>query len=96
MVFNEQLWDWFTVQNYLQWFRSGDEYYLEIINASKELIEREYGGIDEDIISINPTDFFDIQMNSYYFEGFNKALVDAQKKCNDMSPDKWFLSENGK
>ena len=74
----------YPVQNYLQWFRSGDEYYLEIIKASKELIEQEYGGVDEDIISINPTEFFDIQMNSYYFEGFNKALVDAQKQCRDL------------
>ena len=74
----------YPVQNYLQWFRSGDEYYLEIINASKELIEQEYGDVDEDIISINPTEFFDIQMNSYYFEGFNKALVDAQKQCRDL------------
>jgi hypothetical protein len=68
----------------LQWFRSGDEYYLEIIKASKELIEQEYDGVDEDIIFINPTEFFDIQMNSYYFEGFNKALVDAQKQCRDL------------
>ena len=74
----------YPVQNYLQWFRSGDEYYLEIIKASKELIEQEYGDVDEDIISINPTEFFDIQMNSYYFEGFNKALVDAQKQCRDL------------
>ena len=74
----------YPVQNYLQWFRSGDEYYLEIIKASKELIEQEYSGVDEDIISINPTEFFDIQMNSYYFEGFNKALVDAQKQCRDL------------
>jgi hypothetical protein len=48
------------------------------------LIEQEYEGIDEDIISINPTEFFDIQMNSYYFEGFNKALVDAQNQCQDL------------
>ena len=74
----------YPVQNYLQWFRSGDEYYLEIIKASKELIEQEYGDVDEDIISINPTEFFDIQMNSYYFEGFNKALVDAQKQCREL------------
>ena len=74
----------YPVDNYLQWFRSGDEYYLEIIKASKELIEQEYGDVDEDIISINPTEFFDIQMNSYYFEGFNKALVDAQKQCRDL------------
>ena len=74
----------YPVQNYLQWFRSGDEYYLEIIKASKEVLEQEYAGVDEDIISINPTEFFDIQMNSYYFEGFNKALVDAQKQCRDL------------
>ena len=74
----------YPVHKYLQWFRSGDEYYLEIINASKKLIEQEYDGVDEDIISINPTEFFDIQMNSYYFEGFNKALVDAQKQCRDL------------
>ena len=74
----------YPVQNYLQWFRSGDEYYLEIIKASKEMLEQEYAGVDEDIISINPTEFFDIQMNSYYFEGFNKALVDAQKQCRDL------------
>ena len=74
----------YPVNKYLQWFRSGDEYYLEIIKASKELIEQEYDGVDEDIISINPTEFFDIQMNSYYFEGFNKALVDAQKQCRDL------------
>ena len=74
----------YPVHKYLQWFRSGDEYYLEIIKASKELIEQEYGDVDEDIISINPTEFFDIQMNSYYFEGFNKALVDAQKQCRDL------------
>ena len=74
----------YPVHKYLQWFRSGDEYYLEIIKASKELIEQEYEGIDEDIISINPTEFFDIQMNSYYFEGFNKALVDAQNQCQDL------------
>ena len=74
----------YPVHKYLQWFRSGDEYYLEIIKASKELIEQEYDGVDEDIISINPTEFFDIKMNSYYFEGFNKALVDAQRKCNDL------------
>ena len=74
----------YPVHKYLQWFRSGDEYYLEIIKASKELIEQEYDGFDEDIISINPTEYFDIQMNSYYFEGFNKALVDAQKQCNNL------------
>ena len=74
----------YPVHKYLQWFRSGDEYYLEIIKASKELIEQEYDGVDEDIISINPTEFFDIQVNSYYFEGFNKALVDAQKQCRDL------------
>ncbi|MDA7763758.1 hypothetical protein N8903_02195 [Pelagibacterales bacterium] len=74
----------YPIQNYLQWFRSGDEYYLEIIKASKELIEQEYGGVNEDIISINPTEFFDIQMNAYYFEGFNKALIDAQKQCRDL------------
>lgn len=74
----------YPIYKYLQWFRSGDEYYLEIIKASKELIEQEYDGVDEDIISINPTEFFDIQMNSYYFEGFNKALVDAQKQCRDL------------
>ena len=74
----------YPVHKYLQWFRSGDEYYLEIIKASKKLIEQEYDGVDEDIISINPTEFFDIQMNSYYFEGFNKALVDAQKQCRDL------------
>ena len=48
------------------------------------MLEKEYAGVDEDIISINPTEFFDIQMNSYYFEGFNKALVDAQKQCRDL------------
>ena len=74
----------YPVHKYLQWFRSGDEYYLEIIKASKKLIEQEYDGVEEDIISINPTEFFDIQMNSYYFEGFNKALVDAQNQCQDL------------
>ena len=72
----------YPVHKYLQWFRSGDEYYLEIIKASKKLIEQEYDGFDEDIISINPTEFFDIQVNSYYFEGFNKALVAAQKQLS--------------
>ena len=33
---------------------------------------------------IEPTDYFDIQMNAYYFKGFNKALVYAQKKCIDL------------
>ena len=39
---------------------------------------------EEDIISIEPTDFFDIQMNAYYFEGFNKTLIAAQKQCQDL------------
>ena len=74
----------YPIQKFLNWFRSGDEYQVEIIKASKELIEQEYPDSDEDIVTINPTDFFDIQMNSYYFEGFNKALVDAQKQCRDL------------
>ena len=74
----------YPIDRYLQWFRSGDEYYMEIVKADKNLIDREYGPIDEDILTIEPTDYFDIQMNAYYFEGFNKALVDAQKKCNDL------------
>ena len=74
----------YPLDRYLQWFRSGDEYYMEIVKADKNLIDREYGPIDEDILKIEPTDYFDIQMNAFYFEGFNKALVDAQKKCNDL------------
>ena len=74
----------YPIDRYLQWFRSGDEYYFEIVKADKNLIDREYGQIDEDILTIEPTDYFDIQMNAYYFEGFNKTLVDAQKKCNDL------------
>lgn len=74
----------YPVHKYLQWFRSGDEYYLEIIKVDNDLIDSEYGQIDEDILTIEPTDYFDIQMNAYYFEGFNKALIDAQKKCNDL------------
>ena len=58
---------------------------MEIIKADKDLIEKEYSDINEDIISIEPTDFFDIQMNSYYFENFNKTLIAAQKKCEDIS-----------
>ena len=74
----------YPVKNYLQWFRSGDEYQMEIIKASKDFIEQEYGQTYEDIVSIEPTDFFDIQMNAYYFEGFNKTLINAQKQCQDL------------
>ena len=74
----------YPVDRYLQWFRSGDEYYMEIIKADQELIEREYGSTDENILTIEPTDYFDIQMNAFYFKGFNKALVAAQKQCRDL------------
>ncbi len=74
----------YPIDRYLQWFRSGDEYSMEIVKADKSLIDREYGPIDEDILKIEPTDYFDIQMNAYYFKGFNKALIAAQKKCNDL------------
>ena len=74
----------FPVKKYLQWFRSGDEYQMEIVKASKDFIEQEYGQTYEDIVSIEPTDFFDIQMNAYYFEGFNKTLINAQKQCQDL------------
>jgi len=74
----------FPVKKYLQWFRSGDEYQMEIVKASKDFIEQEYGQTYEDIVSIEPTDFFDIQMNAYYFEGFNKTLIAAQKQCQDL------------
>ena len=73
----------YPIDRYLQWFRSGDEYYMEIVKADKNLIDREYGPIDEDILTIEPTDYFDIQMNAYYFDGFNRALVNAQKNCKD-------------
>ena len=75
----------YPINKYLKWFRSGDEYQMEIIKAGKDFIEKEYGDIDEDIVSIEPTDFFDIQMNSYYFEDFNKTLIAAQKQCHDLS-----------
>ena len=74
----------FPVKKYLQWFRSGDEYQMEIVKASKDFIEQEYGQTYEDIVSIEPTDFFDIQINAYYFEGFNKTLINAQKQCQDL------------
>ena len=34
-----------------------------------------------DEVDDEPTDYFDIQINAYYFDGFNEALVAAQKKC---------------
>ncbi|MDC3111363.1 hypothetical protein OA413_04060 [Pelagibacteraceae bacterium] len=73
----------YPLDRYLQWFRSGDEYYFEIVKADSNLIEREYDS-NEEVLMIEPTDYFDIQMNAYYFKGFNKALVYAQKKCIDL------------
>ena len=57
---------------------------MEIVKAGKDFIEKEYGQTYEDIVSIEPTDYFDIQMNAYYFEGFNKTLISAQKQCHDL------------
>ena len=73
----------YPLDRYLKWFRSGDEYYFEIIKADRELIEHKYSS-NEEVLMIEPTDYFDIQINAYYFDGFNKALVNAQKKCNDL------------
>ena len=33
---------------------------------------------------IEPTEYFDIQINAYYFDGFNETLIAAQKKCSDL------------
>ena len=73
----------YPLDRYLKWFRSGDEYYFEIIKADRELIEHKYSS-NEEVPMIEPTDYFDIQINAYYFDGLNKALVNAQKKCNDL------------
>jgi|TARA_B110000967_G_scaffold209192_1_gene264224 hypothetical protein len=74
----------YPVSTFLKWFRSGDEYQIEIIKANQQLLAQEYAETNEDIVSIEPTEFFDIQVNSYYFAGFNKALVTAQKQCQDL------------
>ena len=74
----------YPVVNYLQWHRNGAEYHMEIIQADKKFIADKFKGSEEDVVSIVPTNFFDIPINSYYYEGFNKAMLAAQKQCEDI------------
>ena len=75
---------YYPIHGYLEWFRGGNEYYFEIVNADDVLIDKEYGKYDQDIITIKPTDYFDIHVNAYYFKGFQTALINAQQKCKDL------------
>jgi len=74
----------YPVARYLQWHRNGAEYYMEIIQAGEKFIADKFKGSEEDVASIVPTNFFDIPINSFYYEGFNKSMIAAQKQCDDL------------
>ena len=57
---------------------------MEIIQAGEKFIADEFKGSEEDVASIVPTNFFDIPINSFYYEGFNKSMIAAQKQCDDL------------
>jgi hypothetical protein len=74
----------YPVDSYLQWHRNGAEYHMEIIQADKKFIADKFKGSEEHVVSIVPTSFFDIPINSYYYKGFSKAMLAAQKQCEDI------------
>ena len=76
----------YDTSSYLQWFRQGDIWEFRMVQANEYLINTELNGnkLNEDITFVKPTDYFDIPMNSWNFEGFNETIISAQKKCEDL------------
>ena len=64
-------------------FKSSENIHLfNLLN--QKVLELNSNKLNEDITFVKPTDYFDIPMNSWDFEGFNETIISAHKKCEDL------------